>query len=129
LIYERGVAGTSLDDVRAATSTSKSQLYHYFTGKQALVRAVIDRQVERVLQAQQPELDALDSVEALRQWRDRVVTLNRRTGGCPLGRLAGELTEGDTEARRALVAGFEAWQDRLSAGMERMRARRTSRRL
>ena len=30
LIGERGVAGTSLDDIRAATSSSKSQLYHYF---------------------------------------------------------------------------------------------------
>ena len=27
-----GIGGTSLDDVRAATLTSKSQLFHYFPG-------------------------------------------------------------------------------------------------
>src|ERR1700745_3315374 len=30
LIYEGGVASTSLDDIMAATRTSKLQLYHYF---------------------------------------------------------------------------------------------------
>ncbi|HEX4658285.1 MAG TPA: helix-turn-helix domain-containing protein, partial [Streptosporangiaceae bacterium] len=30
LIRDRGVANVSLDDIRAATSTSKSQLFHYF---------------------------------------------------------------------------------------------------
>src|SRR5579871_1836357 len=39
LVAERGVAAISLDDVRAATRTSKSQLYHYFGGKQGLVEA------------------------------------------------------------------------------------------
>jgi TetR/AcrR family transcriptional regulator, transcriptional repressor for nem operon len=28
LIGERGMSGTSLDDIRAATNSSKSQLYH-----------------------------------------------------------------------------------------------------
>ena len=45
LIGERGVAGTSLDDIRAATSSSKSQLYHYFGDTNGLVQAVIDRAV------------------------------------------------------------------------------------
>jgi len=54
LIHEHGVAGTSLDEVRVATATSKSQLYHYFADKSALVRAVIERQVEQVLQASSP---------------------------------------------------------------------------
>ena len=44
LMYERGVAGTSLDDIMAATGTSKSQLYHYFDGKDALVLDVIRSQ-------------------------------------------------------------------------------------
>ena len=30
LIHERGVAGTTLDDVKAAAEVSGSQLYHYF---------------------------------------------------------------------------------------------------
>ena len=40
LVWDRGVAGVSLDDVLAATGTSKSQLYHYFADKAALQREV-----------------------------------------------------------------------------------------
>ena len=126
LVHERGVAGTSLDDVRAATGTSKSQLYHYFEDKSALVRAVVARQVDRVLQAQSPELEHLDSMAALRAWRDRVVALNAGVacaGGCPLGRLASELAETDPAARTALVTGFAQWQDRLTAGLRTMQER------
>ena len=126
LVHERGVAGTSLDDVRAATGTSKSQLYHYFPDKSALVRAVVERQVVQVLQAQSPELDQLDSMPALRAWRDRVVELNAQVGcagGCPLGRLASELAETDPAARDALATGFTEWQGRLTAGLRAMQDR------
>jgi len=62
-----GVAETSLDAVLAATGTSKSQLYHYFADKDDLVLAVIAWQTERVLQSQQPQLFALDSLAGLRR--------------------------------------------------------------
>lgn len=126
LIHENGVAGTSLDDVRVTTGTSKSQLYHYFTDKAALVRAVIERQVEQVLQAQQPELDSLDSMAGLRRWRDRVLALNGQDGctrGCPLGRLASELAASDPAARSTLADGFTSWQGRLATGLRAMRER------
>ena len=42
LIHERGVAGTFLEDVKAAAGVSGSQLYHYFPDKDELVQAVID---------------------------------------------------------------------------------------
>jgi len=122
LIYERGVTGTSLDDVRAATATSKSQLYHYFADKSALVRAVIELQVEQVLKAQQAELDSADSVAGLRRWGGRVLALNGQDArGCPLGRLASELADSDPAARAALTAGFARWQGLLAAGLEAMR--------
>ncbi len=126
LMHEHGVAGTSLDDVRAGTDTSKSQLYHYFVDKSALVQAVVERQVQLVVAAQQPELDELDSLAALYRWRDRVVAVNSGracVGGCPLGRLASELAEDDPQARAAVAAGFERWRERLTAGLRAMQAR------
>src|SRR5205807_7208587 len=64
LIYERGVDRTSLDEVMATSGVSKSQLYHYFADKDALVLEVIARQTERVLDAQQPHLEALNLLPA-----------------------------------------------------------------
>jgi TetR/AcrR family transcriptional repressor of nem operon len=41
LFAERGVAATSLDDVLAAAGAGKSQLYHYFRGRDELVEAAV----------------------------------------------------------------------------------------
>ena len=90
------IAGTSTDDVRAAAGVSTSQIYHYFSDKNALVRAVIAHQTDAVLDAQEPLLSRLDSMAALRAWRDLVVSLQRErnfSGGCPIGSLASELAD------------------------------------
>jgi AcrR family transcriptional regulator len=51
----RGVNSTSLDDVRAASNTSKSQLFHYFPdGKAQLLLAVAEHEADRILADQQP---------------------------------------------------------------------------
>jgi AcrR family transcriptional regulator len=124
LVFEHGVAGTTLDDVRAATGVSKSQLYHYFADKEDLVHAVIDRTVQQVLDAQ-PELADLTSWTAIAAWLDGLVELQvarHGGGGCPIGGLAGELAETDEMARQALASGFDRWQDPLREGLEKMRS-------
>ena len=126
LMFAHGVARTSLDDVRAATATSKSQLYHYFRDKDDLVRAVIARQTERVLDAQMPGLEAVDSFDGLARWRDGIVALQRERdclGGCPIGSLASELSDNDEVARIDLVGAFARWQSYLEAGLAAMHRR------
>src|ERR1700742_4721492 len=69
LVLQRGAQGTSLDDIRAATATSKSQLFHYFPGgKGDLISAIGAFQAERVLAAQRPHLDALDTWASWTRW-------------------------------------------------------------
>ena len=46
----------NLDEILAATGTSKSQLYHYFADRSDLIHAVVARQGERVLDLQRPVL-------------------------------------------------------------------------
>jgi TetR/AcrR family transcriptional regulator, transcriptional repressor for nem operon len=122
LVYAKGVEGTSLDDVRAAAGVSKSQLYHYFADKDALVREVISAQAAHVLAAQGTALTQLDSLAALRRWCDCILALNRgaANGGCPIGSLANELANRSEQARALLVAGFNSWEDRLAEGFARM---------
>ncbi len=125
LFYEHGADRTSLDQVMAASGVSKSQLYHYFADKDALVLEVIARQTDRVLDAQQPHLAAMDSLPALMAWRDAIVRLNRATGGkgCPLGSLASELANESEPARKRLAGSFAMWRDHIEQGLARMRER------
>jgi TetR/AcrR family transcriptional repressor of nem operon len=123
LMRENGVANTSLDSVLGASSTSKSQLYHYFADKDALVLAVIERQTELVLSVSGAE--ELTSMAALRRWRDAVVERTREragAGGCPLGSLISELAEAP-RSRALLEAGFARWEAELEAGLGAIRAR------
>src|SRR5947209_14435324 len=53
LILQQGVAGTTLDDVRAETGVSSSQIYHYFADKEALVRAVVDYRAQTVVRSEE----------------------------------------------------------------------------
>lgn len=125
-MFTRGVARTSLDDVKAAAGVSSSQLYHYFADKHALVLAVIEHQTDAVLDAQQPLLAQLDSLEALRAWRDLLVALQRRLqcqGGCPIGTLGSELAETDPDARAEVLSGFQRWESGIREGLHAMRDR------
>lgn len=49
LMVERGVLAVSLDEVGRVTSTSKSQMYHYFASKDDLVAAVVTCVRDRIL--------------------------------------------------------------------------------
>ena len=125
LIYAHSVDRTSLDEVMAASGVSKSQLYHYFADKDALVLEVIAFQAERVLAAQQPHLGALDSLRALRAWGQAIIRLNEQVHmrGCPLGSLANELANTSEIARKRLADNFSMWRERIENGLAKMQER------
>lgn len=123
LIAERGVDRVSLEDVEREAGVGRSQLYHYFDGRDDLLRAVIDTTTDAVLGAQDGLLDELDSLEAIDGWFDGLVALQEQRGargGCPIGSLVGQLAERDEDTRAALVSGFERWEEPLIAGLTRM---------
>jgi AcrR family transcriptional regulator len=125
LVLARGFAGTTLDDIRAGTATSKSQLFHYFPGgKSELIEAIASFQGERVLEAQRPYLDTLDTWEVWQGWRDAVVAHygSQPHWGCPISALASELL-GHLPAHADAVARYmDLWRAHLVAGVARMRA-------
>jgi AcrR family transcriptional regulator len=123
LIFERGAAAVSLDEILAATGTSKSQLYHYFADRSDLIRAVVARQGERVLDQQRLALGDVDGWEALGRWRDSVVGVVEGfggRGGCPVGSLADEMAEVDEQARIEAASVFQRWHALLAGTLRAM---------
>jgi TetR/AcrR family transcriptional regulator, transcriptional repressor for nem operon len=125
LIFERSVAGTTIEDVQAAAGVSASQLYHYFPSKKALVRAVIGFQEEGVVGAQEQALAHLDTLDGLRAWGAAVVEVQRQLrcrGGCPIGSLGSELAETDADARFDIDGSFQRWATAIRDGLRAMQA-------
>ena len=127
LMFERGIAGTSIDEVRNTASVSGSQISHYFHDKRDLTRKVISARRDDVREFHsQPRLGALDSLEALQAWADaNIADINAvyRQGGCVYGSLAGELVEADAEIHGDLAAGYDQWLDLFRDGIAEMRRR------
>jgi len=124
LIFDQGVAHTTIDDVRAAADVSSSQLYHYFDDKPALVRAVIEHQTDAIVSNQ--ETFDLSTLDGLRKWRNWVIDYQRALGcrgGCPIGSLGSELAETEPQARDHVSAGMKRWEAAIRHGLREMHAR------
>jgi len=125
LMYVRGVGPTTLDDIVAASAVSKSQLYHHFSGKDALVRAVVDHTGQRIIEREQNALGGVSSIAGLRRWRDALIqnnALQHGAYGCALGSLASEVSDHDSIARERLAALFKEWTELLAAVLHRLQA-------
>ena len=119
LIHGHGVAETSVDEVIERAGASKSQLYHYFDDRGALLRAVVEHNADGIL----GDLPPLDGWKAIRAWFDSLVALQlerRACGGCPIGSLVGQLAESDEQARRQLGTSLELWRMHLRDGLRSM---------
>ena len=127
LMFERGVANTSIEEVRNTAGVGGSQISHYFRDKRDLTRQVIASRRDDVMAFHtQSQLGALDSFEALQAWADACVadidTVYRK-GGCIYGSLAGELIEADDEVRDDLAYGYDQWLELFRTGLTAMRRR------
>ncbi|GIH67519.1 MULTISPECIES: TetR/AcrR family transcriptional regulator [Microbispora] len=124
LMFRQGVTATTLDQVVDACGISKSQLYHYFPDKEALITEVIAMREHRMVSFHKPQLDQVRSMRDLERWRDSLVTGHRESDEpyrCPIGALANELSCRCDDARQSLAAVFRKWQGLLADGLARMR--------
>lgn len=127
VILSEGLSGLSMDKVRRAASVSGSQLSYYYDDKQALIRAVLDRQIEVVLNFhRQPQLGGFETFDDYERWIDRNVRYLRRIGyvGTPTYHaLAGQLIKSDESTRATLGLGYRRWIALFEQALQRMKDR------
>jgi AcrR family transcriptional regulator len=123
LFAERGVAATSLDEVLSAAGAGKSQLYHYFRGRDELVAAAVGLRCAQVLAGLTQALGTVSSLAELEQALTAFAAGFEQMGlpGCPIGSLAAEVAERNEDARRQTAAAFDAWEQLFAGVLERMR--------
>ena len=123
LFAEQGVAATSLDEVLAAAGAGKSQLYHYFRGRDELVEAAVGLRCAQVLAGLTQALGAVTSLAELERALAGFADGYEQMGlpGCPIGSLAAEVAERNEAARLRAAAAFDAWERLFADALERMR--------
>jgi AcrR family transcriptional regulator len=125
LILAQGLSAMNIDTVRKLASVSGSQIAHYFADKQELIRAVIARQIQVVLDFhRQPKLGGLETFDDFERW----ITLNMRylrrvgyTGTPTYHALVGQLAKSDDATRAALASGYRQWVSLLEESIQRMK--------
>jgi AcrR family transcriptional regulator len=125
VILTDGLSSLSMAKVRNAATVSGSQLAHYFADKRALIRAVIGRQMQVVLNFhRQPRLGGLQSFDDFERWIDLNMRYLKRIGyeGTPTYHaLAGQLAKSDAVTRETLGAGYWQWVELLEQAVQRMK--------
>lgn len=127
VLLEGGLSAFNLEKVRRAASVSGSQINHYFVDRQDLIRAVIKRQVDMVLDFhRQPKLGGLDTFEDWETWADLNMRYLRKIGyrgTSTYHALAGQLAKTDDETRQTFAGGYWRWVTLLEDSFSRMKSR------
>jgi AcrR family transcriptional regulator len=111
--------------VLAAAGAGKSQLYHYFSGRDELVAAAVGLRCAQVLAGLTQALGGVTSLAGLAEALAGFVAGFEQMGlpGCPIGSLAAEVAERNEDARLQAAGAFDAWELLFTGALERMQQR------
>jgi AcrR family transcriptional regulator len=122
-MHRHGYQGMRLDDVLAAAGITKGGLYHHFSSKKALARAVIDQvirtQVEAIwLRPLQDTEQPLRTLIGIIRNQDDIITDDIISLGCPLNNLAQEMSPLDEDFRRQIGDIYQLWSTTMTRALE-----------
>ena len=123
LVREHGVAATSLELVESTAGVGRSQMYHYFDGRDDLLRAMATSTANPIIDRATTALADVHSLADIDTWFASLVTANAQTGsigGCPIGSLVAQMAEHDDETRKVFVDIFARWEEPLVSCLRRL---------
>ena len=122
LFRERGVEGTSFNDVLAHSGAPRGSIYHHFPGGKAQLAEEATRYAGEVtaagLAAALADEDPAAAIAAFAETWRRLLRKSDFAAGCPV--MAAALEGGHLPATRAAAsAAFARWQDQLAAAFRK----------
>jgi TetR/AcrR family transcriptional regulator, transcriptional repressor for nem operon len=137
LFWEKGYANTSMSDLLGAAKANSGSFYHFFSSKEELLLAVLDKYFTlldpaMLTPAWEGVDDPIERIFALLARYRMLILATDCTYGCPIGRLALEIGPEQAEVHRLLAKNFDGWTaavqgcldqaaDRLPADIDRER--------
>jgi len=129
LFWEKGYANTSMSDLLKHAAVNSGSFYHFFNSKEDLLIAMLDRYLAMLhpmlLQpAWEGVDDPIERIFALLARYRGIIVQTECTYGCPIGRLALEISPEQREVHRLLAQNFDGWaaavRDCLDAAADRL---------
>nr|WP_090276416.1 TetR/AcrR family transcriptional regulator [Mycolicibacterium komanii]CRL69770.1 TetR family transcriptional regulator [Mycolicibacterium komanii] len=112
--WSRGYAGTSVDDLTAATGLGKGSLYGAFGDKHGLFLRALDDFIGGAMgevraQLSDPRRDAYDRLVRHVRAQTKAVTADKTLRGCMMAKSAAELSATDATVERAVERAYREW--------------------
>lgn len=127
LVLERGFAGTSVDEVIAASGTTKGGFFHHFSSKQDLARALVDRYVAEDMQVlddlvARSERLSRDPLQQLLLFvglqEEAADALAGKDPGCLYASICYERELVDDTTRKLIAEALRTWRTRTRAKLD-----------
>ncbi len=127
LMYEKGYARTTIDDVIAAAGVTKGSFYFHFSSKEELGYAVIENASDYILGSMRRSLDLTEltpqeRIEAMLKGIQDIVEAADCSRGCILGNLALETSNSNDGFRERIAKAFRDWSELIASELEEMKA-------
>lgn len=123
LFLEQGYTATGIAQILKAADARSGSLYHYFPTKEDLLIAVLEHYQEllcpEVIEPVKKRLsDPIERIFGVLDGYRQMLLMTNYQWGCPIGNLALEVGQSHPNARRLILANFEAWQAQLRGWLE-----------
>jgi len=114
LFWEKGYTATGINEVLARSKVSAGSMYHHFKSKEKLLMGVLDRLSEIMYPALLAPIwetvsDPIERIFGLLVKYREAILVSKFAYGCPVGRLAMEISPEMVEVHAKIAANFEGW--------------------
>jgi TetR/AcrR family transcriptional repressor of nem operon len=123
LFWERGYAETGMNDVLARSRVSAGSMYHFFKSKEELLLGVLDQLAGMLYPALLAPIwetvsDPIERIFGLLGRYRQAILDTKFSYGCPVGRLATEISSEMTEVHAKIAMNFEGWSSAVRKCLE-----------